>query len=345
MSIHKKLQKNKVFKDTLRKESDNIEYISSGVIAMNLLHSGYVRGGIAKGTINMLSADSALGKSFFGLSFLKNAQKMGMECLVIDSEKSFDYNWARAIGVDISEDKLTVVPTSNIIEIKQLIQIIVEDYNREQRRNVFVLIDSWGTLVSNVMLEKASAGKDTQDMSLPRWKNELANLLKENDCTYYVINHVYDNTGGFGDPLKVPGGKRLYFNCNSVVLAQSKARDKDGDEISGAIVTAYVQKGRTAVEKSKLQYRINHDGGLDPWYGLLDDAIEGKYVENPTNGFYSRPCVSDDKKWREKQLYCSEFWVPIFKNTDFEEYLNNKYSFKGRKIDIAEENVIDLLED
>ena len=127
--------------------------------------------------------------------------------------------------------------------------------------------------------------------------------MKESDCTYFVINHVIDNTGGFGDPLKIPGGRRLYFNSENVVLATGKARDKgtDGD-ISGAIMTATTHKGRKALEKSKLRFRIKHKGGLDMFYGLLDDALEGGFVVKPKNGSFNRPCIADDVNWKERNL-------------------------------------------
>ena len=181
-------------------------------------------------------------------------------------------------------------------------------------------------------------------MSLSYWKNELANIMRESDLTFFVVNHVYSNAGGFGDPLCVPGGKRLYFNSQNVVLGMSKAKDKATDgEIQGAIITAITHKGRNAKEKSKVKYRIKHEGGLDPFFGLLPDAVEHGCVIKPTNGFYQRPCVEGDKKWREKDLYNASFWFDIFKHTDFELYLNNKYTYSGT-IDVGEHNLDDLLE-
>ena len=336
--------KHKSLGDKLSDRNKVDEFISTGIIALNLLHSGKVRGGITKGTINMISADSSLGKSFIGLSLLKNAQNMGMDCIVIDSEKSFDYKWAEAIGIDTTEEKLAVIQVSNVVDIKQAVSVLAEGNDKVKKQNIFLLLDSWGTLISHVILKKASEGSDKKDMSLPAWKNELANVMKESDITCYVVNHIYDNTGGFGDPLKIPGGKRLYFNSESVVLCQSKAKDKNSaKEITGAIITAFTHKGRKSVERSQLCYRIKHNGGLDVFYGMLPDALEHGCVEKPSVGHYTRPSVKDDKKWRERSIYCSDFWLPLFKNTDFEDFLETKYTFKGRKIDIAEESIDDLL--
>lgn len=342
-SIYKVLSKDKELSEFITTKNDKLDMISTNVVALNLLFGGKVRGGIMKGVLNMVSADSAMGKSFIGLSILKEAQRTGMECFVIDAEKSFDFSWARKIGIDTDPEKLPVIRTSQIIKIKQAISKIIEGKSMAERQNTFILFDSWGTLVSQVMLTKAADASDTRDMSLPFWKNELANLMKESDCTYFVVNHVIANTGGFGDPLAIPGGKRLYFNCDNVVLGQSMAKDKDGDgEISGAIITALAHKGRKSKAKSKLKYRINHEGGLDPFFGLLDDALEHGCVIKPTNGYYTRPAIEGDKKWREREIYCPEFWVPLFQKTDFETYLDTKYTYSGT-IDVGETSLSDML--
>jgi RecA/RadA recombinase len=345
-SIHDKFLKDKMLTEKVIDKNKTFDYISTGVIVLNLLHSGKVRGGIRKGVIDQISADSSLGKSFIGLSILKNAQKMGMECIVLDTEKSFDYKWAENIGIKTDTKSLAVLQTSNITGLKKAIRICVDGKTRLERENTFVLFDSWGTLVSDVLIKKATDGSETKDMSLPVWKNELANHLKETDMTFYVVNHIYDNTGGFGDPLKVPGGKRIYFNSNSVVMCKGKSKDKKGDEITGAIVKAFNHKGRGAIERvTNLSYRIKYDGGLDVFYGLLPDALEHGSVVKPKAGYYSRPHIKDDKPLPEKKIYTTDFWLTIFKDTDFESFLEHKYTFLDRKIDISDDDVIDMLSD
>lgn len=339
--IYETLMKSKDLSDKMVERTKIREYISTNVISLNLLFSGRVRGGIPKGMISQISADSALGKSMIGLSILREAQRKGMECAVIDTERSWDWGLAEAFG--INTEKLPVLQTGEIAKIKRAISEMSEGKNREQRENTFILFDSWGRLVSQVILDKAAEGSTARDMSLPFWKNELANIMAESDMTYFVINHVYANTGGFGDPLSVPGGKRLYFNSDGIVMCMGGAKDKESDEIVGKIVTATAKKGRKAIEFSKLKYRLNHDGGLDMFFGLLDDAIEHGCIVKPKQGWYSRPFITDDKSWRESDIYNANFWIPILKNTDFEKFLSEKYSFVGRDMDVKNGGLEELL--
>jgi hypothetical protein len=157
-----------------------------------------------------------------------------------------------------------------------------------------------------------------------------------------IVNHVYDNTGGFGDPLVIPVGKRVVFNCECIVLGMSRAKDrnKTTKDIEGHIVTAKTYKSRFSISESKLTYRIRNVGGLDPYYGILDDALEYGCVIKPKNGKYSRPVVENDKEFKENDIYTSEFWKPIFQNTDFADWLESKYTFDNS----FDENVEDINE-
>ena len=59
--------------------------------------------------------------------------------------------------------------------------------------------------------------------------------------------------------------------------------------------------------------------------------------------FLSRPCVENDTKWKEKDIYCSDFWVPIFKNTLIEGYLNEKYCVEDDEPYVEVDDVTELL--
>ncbi|MFW6219532.1 MAG: hypothetical protein ACOC33_01560 [bacterium] len=343
-SIYDIIQKDKGIKDRSSLSSYIIdhdlplEFISTNVISLNLLFSGKVNGGIPKGKISMISAPSMLGKSFVGLSILKSAQRLGMNTIIIDTERAFSFKLAKGLGIDTSKEKLVVLQENSIENIKSIIMTICDNLSIEERRNTFFLIDSWGTLVTSKTIKDALTGNDVSDMTESKKKNALANILLNTQASFFVINHVYDNTGGFGDPLKIPGGRRIIFNSDSIVLGTSRAKDKNAKSIDGHIISAMTYKSRNSKELSKLQFRIKNSGGLDVFYGILDDAIEGGFVEKTTKGkstAYIRPHIKDDEPIIEKKIYTSDFWTPIFKQTDIKKYLESKYTFEN-KFDITE---------
>jgi RecA/RadA recombinase len=337
MDLYKKILKNvgEENQDILL-ENEKIEFISTGVLSLNLLFSGKIDGGIPKNKMSMISAPSTLGKSLIGLSVLKNAQKKGMFCVIIDSERSFNFELAKQFKIDISKEKLLPIRKKRINEIIHEISTITKDLTKDERQNIFFLVDSWGGLISTKTIEDAEEGKDVQDMSETRKKNQLANIITNTDSTFFIINHVYDNIGGYGEALSIPGGRRIMFLSDSVVIGKGKSKDKEGDELTGAVIKCMTYKSRFSKEKTQLEYRIKYKGGLDIFYGLLDDAIAGKYVEKPKGGKYTRLCVKNDKEWKDEEIYCQDFWLPIFKSTDFKQYLENKYTFKNNKMDVVE---------
>ncbi len=270
----------------------------------------------------------------------------------MQTEKNFPFDWAEKIGIDTAPNKLIVYESSNLIKLRQFVAEMIEGYTREQRRNIFVLVDSWGSIVTHVQTKKAKEGSETRDMSEAYWKNQFANIMNETDATYFCLNHVYDNTGGFGDPLAIPGGRRLYFNCNGVVLGSSVAKFKEGDAITGDIITARTHKGRGVKRYFTLKYRIKQSGGLDLFYGLLDDAIECGVVKQsitkstgkPKKGYWRNDFMPIDEGLAERDIYNKEFWITIFKNTNFSDFLESKYTSKDKELDVADDDVVDLID-
>jgi RecA/RadA recombinase len=307
------------------------------------LFSGKTDGGIPMRKISMFSAPSALGKSIVGLSLIRNFQKNHPKGLAVlfDIEKSFDFETAKKFRIDISQEKLLVIRMNKIEDIEHELMTMTEGLLPEEQANLFFVIDSWAGLLTSKTINDSIEGKDVLDMTEPKKKNRLAKILLNINSTFFVINGVYDNIGGYGEVFTIPGARRIYYNSQCVVLGKSKAKDKQGEDLVGAIISCICHKSRIAKEKSELKFRIKYDGGLDIFYGLLDDALEGNFVVIPKKARYSRKHLKDDIEFQEKDIYCSDFWLPIFKDTNFKEYLENKYSFKNTGFDVSnDENAI-----
>ncbi len=325
-------------------EDDKIEFLSTNIIVLNLLLNGRVDGGIPIGRISMISAPSMLGKSFIAYGLVKSAQKRGMQVCIIDTERAFSFQFAKSIGIDISPEKLVVLQENSIEDVSGIIMTITSEVPKNERKNIFFVIDSWGALVTSKTLSNALEGNDAADFTISKKKNNLANIILNTKATFFVVNHIYDNVGGPGDPLNIPGGRKIMFNSDCVVLGKSRAKEKDSEkELIGHLITAETYKSRHSKEKSKLQFRIKNDGGLDVFYGILDDAIEAGVVANTKPGYYNRPHIKSDPGISEKNIYTVDFWKPVFKDTNFKQWLENKYTFVS-KLDIAQdENSIELL--
>src|SRR5574344_1768211 len=343
------MKKNKKLSDLIIKDVVKDEWLSTNVMSVNLLFSGKIRGGIKKGKISVCAADSQQGKSLIGLNVLRSAYKAGMDCFVIDTKHAFNYSLAQELGINL--DDIVVYDTAKIPEIKQIFGQINHGLTREESRNVFVLLDSWGPIVTAQVMDKAEEASSAVDMSMPKFKNELANVINACGNTVFVVNHVYASLQMYGDKFEIPGGKRLFFNSDAIMLASSAAKDKDKDgNILGKVITAGVKKGRSAKEFVKTKYLILHNGGVSPFYGLLEEAIDCGEVYKPKPGYYSRTNFDVDKStgeatkmWREEELYCPQFWIDIYKTENFRHYVEAKFAFEDQELITSTQNVMDMI--
>lgn len=343
------LKKNKALAELVASEVVKDEFVSTNCIPANLLLSGKIKGGIKKGKISQICADSGWGKSMIGLNVLKAAQQQGFDCVVIDTEKAFNRDLAASLGINV--DDIAIFESSLVPELKQIVANINNDLSRAEQRNVFILLDSWGPIVEQQVLDKAAVASTTVNMSGAKFKNELATVLSCYSNTVLVLNHVYATLQQYGDAFAIPGGKKLYFLSDAIMMASSaaKAKNKDGS-IYGKIITASVKKGRAAKEFAKTKFLIEHSGGINPYFGLLDDSIAAGVVFKPKNGRYSRTDYDVDqttgevtRQWKEDELYCAKFWIPLYTDEKFNKYVEQKFAFADEELISATQDVLAMI--
>lgn len=343
------LKKNKALAELVASEVVKDEFVSTNCIPVNLLLSGKIKGGIKKGKISQICADSGWGKSMIGLNVLKAAQQQGFDCVVIDTEKAFNRDLAASLGINV--DDIAIFESSLVPELKQIVANINNDLSRAEQRNVFILLDSWGPIVEQQVLDKAAVASTAVNMSGAKFKNELATVLSCYSNTVLVLNHVYATLQQYGDAFAIPGGKKLYFLSDAIMMASSaaKAKDKDG-AIYGKIITASVKKGRAAKEFAKTKFLIEHSGGINPYFGLLDDSIAAGVVFKPKNGRYARTDYDVDqttgevtRQWKEDELYCAKFWIPLYTDEKFNKYVEQKFAFADEELISATQDVLAMI--
>ena len=342
-SMIKKLSTNKAIKDHIFEKSEiPQEFISTGSLVLNILYSGRLFGGIPVGKMSQIAAPSSLGKSFVGMKVAKNALKKDDDWIVIyiDTEMAFDYNFSESIGID--SNRLLVIQNNRLEEIQKEVMAIYEEFTKEEREKVLLIIDSWGAMVTSKTVDDATSGKDVSDMTISKKKNTFAKLITGLGMTVFVVNHVYDNIMNQYDPLSIPGGRGLYFASSSIVLGTSKSRAKEtasSTDVIGALVLSTTKKSRFCKELTKLRFLIKYDGGIDPYHGILEDLQEMGVVVKPKNGWYQRNfemlgIEGEDKNWREREINENgkEFYTMIIKDEGVQKFFEEKYTFLHSEI-------------
>ena len=214
----------------------------------------------------------------------------------------------------------------------------LEGLNRGDK--VIIIIDSVGNLASKKELEDAINEKSVADMSRAKALKGLFRMttpyLNMKDIPLLAVNHTYKEIGLFPRDV-VSGGTGIYYSADNIWII-GRQQDKQGTEIKGYHFVINVEKSRYVKEKSKIPISVSWDGGVQHWSGLLDVAITGNYVTKPSPGWYVRVDKSTgelvEPKVREKDTLNQKFWKPVLEETDFKQYVTNKYSILNNVVNL-----------
>lgn len=144
-------------------------------------------------------------------------------------------------------------------------------------------------------------------------KRPVYDLSVETTQAYMSANGVMNHNTG------------IEYNASDILFV-SRVQDKDSSgSLRGYNFKLKTEKSRVLKEGLSFDINVSYETGIDRWTGLLPIALETGHVEKPSQGWYSRPGVTDDKKWRAAETSCLEFWKPILTDPTFEEEARKLY--------------------
>jgi hypothetical protein len=195
-----------------------------------------------------------------------------------------------------------------------------------------IVIDSIGNLASKKEVDDALDGKSVADMTRAKQLKSLFRMITPHlslkDIPMVVINHTYKEIGLYPKDI-VGGGTGSYYGSDNIWIL-GRQQDKDGTEISGYHFVINVEKSRYVKEKSKIPITVSFNGGINRWSGLLEVALEGNYIVKPKVGWYATVDMETGEvrtpSMRAGDIVDNkEFWMKMFQETNFAEYIQNKY--------------------
>ena len=351
MSIMDKLKKNSRIKDT-NILSDSVLFAEKDIITtevpmINVALSGEIDGGLTSG-LTVLAGPSKHFKTSFallmGAAYLKQHEDAVM--LFYDSEFGSPQQYFESFGIDT--ERVLHTPITDVEQLK--FDLVGQLENIERGDKVIIVIDSIGNLASKKELEDALNEKSVADMSRAKALKGLFRMvtpyLTMKNIPLLAVNHTYKEIGLFPKSI-VSGGTGIYYSADNIWIIGRKQEKKSG-EIKGYHFVINVEKSRFVKEKSKVPISVTWEGGISTYSGLLDVALAGGYVTKPNVGWYAPVDMKTgeilEPKVREKDTLQKKFWDPIFKETDFKEFVKSYYSI-GHKplldidLDIESEDV------
>ena len=331
MSIMDKLKKNSKVKFTEVLSDSKFftekDMVKTDVPMINVALSGSTEGGLAPG-LTVLAGPSKHFKTSFALimasAYLKKYEDAVL--LFYDSEFGSPQSYFENFGIDTS--RVLHTPITNVEELK--FDIISQLEGVERGDKVCIVIDSVGNLASKKELDDAINEKSVADMSRAKALKGLFRMctpyLNMKDIPMIAVNHTYKEIGLFPRDI-VSGGTGIYYSADNIWIL-GRQQDKEGTEIKGYHFVINVEKSRYVKEKSKIPISVSWDGGVQKWSGLLDVALEGKFVAKPSNGWYCQVSQQTgellEPKVRAKQTLEKSFWDPIF-DEGFADYIQKRF--------------------
>jgi len=225
-----------------------VTYLPTTILPIDTL----LQGGIPKGRFVTITGDFSTLKSYIGLRAIAATQSSGGVCALIDTEHSYDPEWAAALGVDTDE---------LIVQHPETGELAIDAAEVLIRGNVdLIVFDSVAAQLPQAEQGKRLHDENVQPARIAQLMSQaMRKLTAANDNTAIIwINQMRMNIGvTFGSPEIATGGKALPY-YSSYILSVKKVgkitRDVqtwDGEKMVNAKETV-AQKFKATVEKSKL---------------------------------------------------------------------------------------------
>jgi len=209
-------------------------------------------------------------------NFLDENPEAGV--IYFESESAITKQMVEGRGIDSM--RMVVMPVTTVQEFRTQTLKVLDSYliqNEEDRKPLFLCLDSLGMLSTTKEVEDTAEGKETRDMTraqvLKACFRVLTLKLGRAKVPMVVTNHTYDVVGSMFPTKEMGGGSGLKYAASSIVYL-SRKKEKDGKEVIGNIIHCKNHKSRLTVENKMVDVRLTYDKGLDRYYGLLDLALK-----------------------------------------------------------------------
>ena len=331
MSLLDKIKKNSTIKDSAilakSKFFTDKDMIPTSIPMINVALSGRLDGGLTPG-LTMWAGPSKHFKTAFSLLMAKSYMDKYDDAVLLfyDSEFGTPQSYFDTFGIDT--ERVLHTPLTDIEQLKFDIMKQLEGIERGD--HIIILVDSIGNLASKKEVEDALEGKSVADMSRAKQVKSLFRMvtphLSLKDIPMVVVNHTYKTMELYAKDV-VGGGTGSYYSADNIFIL-GRQQEKEGTEIVGYNFIINVEKSRYVKEKSKIPVTVAYEGGLNKYSGLMDIALEGNFVQKPSNGWYAKVDQETGEIGDKKRLadtMTAEFWDDILGNDEFKEYVRKKY--------------------
>ena len=240
-------------------------------------------GGWPLGRIVEIYGSEGSGKTTLCYHAIKSFQESDVDGEVawVDSEFSFDPDYAEQIGVDVN---------SILFHQPEYGEQALEVVRKLMSQKVgLIVVDSVAALTprSEIEGDVGSHQMGAQARLMSQAMRMLTGDAGRNDVLLMFTNQERDKIGQiYGSKHTTPGGRALRFYSSIRLELRAIGQEKDGELPVAVRVKAITKKNKVAPPLRTTNYIITFGKGIDRIAGLFDDAVENKIIEK-SGAWYS----------------------------------------------------------
>ena len=311
------------FLKKFRKELEKIENVSTvfspparwystGNFALNRVLSGSYFKAVPEGRLTAMVGPSAAGKSYIICNIIREAQRAGTICLVLDSENALDPKFMSRVGINVNDENLTYAQIVTIQDCTRVLSEFFTSYEKEYGKynteadtpHIMVVLDSLGNCLTDSENEKFEKGVQTGDQgasakSKKHLLRTLVSRLARCNASFVFTDQVY--------PADIMAGDGAWAVTNGVKYSASqiglitKLRLKEGSDIVGIRMRIETYKSRFVKPGTKIELEVPYATGLSSISGLMERwEADGVAVKEGYSWVFE--CEGQQMKIRESAL-------------------------------------------
>lgn len=274
---------NKEYKEDIAFKGNDIEVYKYEKVPFSSPRLNYMLyGGLPMGRMIEFAGPEKSGKTTTALDMVKQRQlkfakeKQGRKVCFVDSENTFDVEWATKLGVNV-DDLILIRPQEQYAEqIFDIMKAVVETGEVG-----LIVLDSVAQLVGKNAISEDIEKKQYGGIAMPLTKfcNIVVPLLGKYNCMCIMINQVREDLNNQYNEFITPGGRGFKHNCSvRLMFRQGPFIDVNNRELTrgaenpaGNLVKVHIEKSKICRSDRRTGfYTLNYLNGID----YLSDTID-----------------------------------------------------------------------
>ncbi len=256
----------------------NVDVVSTGCTSLDLALGV---GGVPRGRIIEVFGPEASGKTTLAQHIIAEVQKLGGIAAFIDAEHALDPDYAKKIGVDVSNLLISQPDTG-----EQALEIL-ETLVRSNAVDV-VVVDSVAALVPQKEIEGEMGDQHMglQARLMSQALRKLTGTISKTKTVCIFINQVRNKIGVFfGNPETTTGGNALKFYSSVRIEVRRAAQIKQAEKIIGNRVKVKIVKNKVAAPFRTCEFDIMYNEGISLSGDAIDLGVELGVIKKSGNSY------------------------------------------------------------